>query len=62
MKVCVQTMVYLILIGYAMDSYLSVMEALTNPILTDYFGMTSDTQVYFFLGVFCVLPIVLLIM
>ena len=55
-------MIYLILIGYAMDSYLSVLETLTNPILTDYFGMTSDTQVYFFLGIFCVAPATLLIM
>ena len=62
MKLCAQTMIYLILIGYAMDSYLSVMETLTNPILTDYFGMTSDTQVYFFLGVFCAAPLTLLIM
>ena len=59
---CTQTIIYLILIGYVMDSYLSVLETLTNPILTDYFGMTSDTQVYFFLGIFCVAPAALLIM
>lgn len=57
-----QTIIYLILIGYAMDCYLSVMETMANPILTDYFGMTSDTQVYFFLGVMFTTPMVLIIM
>lgn len=56
----VQTIVYIILALYNKNSYLSIMDLLANPILSDYFGFSVDTQVFFFLGVSSLMPLTVL--
>lgn len=58
----VQTVVYVMMALYNTNSYLSIMDSLANPILSDYFGFSVDILVFFFLGVASLTPITCLVL
>lgn len=50
-------MVYLIYGACIAESSLGILESMINPILSDYFGFTTVTGSYFFLGTMVIISL-----